>query len=210
MHPSVRSAWRAWNKPFEAIVSWMYLDTHQPPLVTTGEGNLIDPISLALALPWMIGDAGRYATQDEISEEWHAVKANTELSHEGAAAAERVTKLRLSAAAIDTLIYQRLDADEATLKRYPSFAAFDAWPADAQLGLLSMAWAMGPSFGPHWPVFSVACAKQDWIDAARDAQMRGSPAPVRRNGATSMAFLYAAQSVLTHQDPSILLSPLSG
>lgn len=213
MYPRVRAAWRPWNKPFEGVIYWMYLDTHNPPLVTTGMGNMIDPVSLALGLPWTIGDSGIYATQEQIEAEWRTVRADTALSRAGAIAARRVTKLRLSDAAIDVLIGQRLDANEAELKTHPSFAALDDWPADAQLGIFSMAWAMGPDFSgtalhQKWPSFSAACAKQDWIAASRDDQMKGSPDPVKRNAATSMAFLYAAQSVLTHADPSVLLSPI--
>ncbi len=208
MYPSVRAAWRPWNTPFEGVVSWLYLDTHVPPLVTTGMGNLVDPIELALGLPWQVGAGGPLAPQDQIRAEWQAVKGNTHLSRAGARADEAVTKLRLSDAAIDALIGTRLDENEVTLKKHPAFADFDNWPADAQLGLMSMCWAMGASFGAKWPHFSSLVAVRDFARAATGCAMEGSPAPARRNVATAAAFECAAQVIAAGADPSVLLSPV--
>jgi hypothetical protein len=208
MYDSVRAAWRPWNTSFEGIVYWMYLDTHDPPLVTTGMGNLIDPIALALPLAWQKPD-GTDASQDEISAEWQAVKQNIALSSAGAGAAGRATQLRLDDAAIDTLIGERLDQNIATLKRHAAFSAFETWPADAQLGLLSMAWAMGAGFGQNFPRFSASVAALDFTTAATQCTMQGSPAPVRRNNATQLAFQLAAQAVASGRDLSVLSSPVT-
>jgi hypothetical protein len=61
--------------------------------------------------------------------------------------------LELSDDAIDSLIIDRLTKNESFLKRQPWFQDFDTWPADAQLGLLSMAWAMGPAAPGNFPSF---------------------------------------------------------
>jgi hypothetical protein len=52
MQASVRAAWCDFNRSLEGWVSWMYLDVEG--LVTTGMGNLIDPVEAAFPLPgWM-------------------------------------------------------------------------------------------------------------------------------------------------------------
>lgn len=52
MHASVKSYFIAFSKQFEGRIHCMYLDTHDPPLVTVGVGNLIDPVSEAAKLPF--------------------------------------------------------------------------------------------------------------------------------------------------------------
>ena len=201
MQPAVRSAWRAFNQPFEGFASWMYLDIRG--LVTTGMGNLIDPLPTALELTWRQDD-GTPATQDVVGTEWTRIKENTALAHQGAQAARAVATLHLADADIDALILRRLDGNEAIVKAYPAFAQFDDWPADAQLGLMSMAWAMGAGFGPHFPHFSHACAARDFATAAADCEMEASanPALARRNAADRQAFLLAAGAT----NPAVLQS----
>ena len=75
-----------------------------------------------------------------------------------------VTTLKLAQIDVDALDFARVDSDERTLKARSPFASFDLWCADAQLGLLSMAWAMGPEF--LFPHFRSAAASQDWMVAA--------------------------------------------
>jgi hypothetical protein len=179
----------------------MYLDIKG--LVTTGMGNLIDPVEAALRLTWHAGD-GTTATPDAVRHEWSRIKSDLALAHLGAQAARRVATLLLDAADIDTLIIDKLDHDEAILKANPAFAAFDDWPADAQLGLLSMGWAMGPGFGSRFPRFSTACAAGDFATAARDCAISttGNPGVARRNAANRQAFLLAANA----RDPATLRS----
>jgi hypothetical protein len=201
MQPTVRSAWRRFNEPLEGITDWMYLDIKG--LVTTGMGNLIDPVEAALQLTWHTSD-GTTATSDAVRREWNRIKANLALAHLGAQAARRVATLHLGSADIDTVILDKLDHDEAILKANPAFADFDDWPADAQLGLLSMGWAMGPGFGSRFPHFSTACAAGDFTTAAKDCAIStiGNPGVARRNAANRQAFLFAAAA----QDPATLRS----
>jgi len=208
MQHAVFNAWRPFNEPLEGCVNWMYLDTHNPPLVTTGMGNMIDSISMALSLPWRWSGSGALAKPAAITAEWNKVKADTKLSQQGAKAASYVTQLRLSQTALDKLITTRLLANADTLKDNPAFARFEAWPADAQLGLLSMAWAMGPSFASGFPKFSAACKSLDFTTAAAECQMNGSPPPARRNAATKLAFTLAADVVADDGDPALLHSPV--
>ena len=77
------------------------------------------------------------------------------------------------------------------LKRYPTFAA---WPADGQLGLLMMAWAIGPGFHkeefrqavvgkliPDFRVAGAACRIRDW----------GHPGVIALNAAVRQLFVNA-------------------
>lgn len=162
------------NAPLEGRVAHMYLDTHDPPLVTTGVGNLIDPIDLALPLPWQVD--GKPATQDEIAAEWRKLKRNPQVASLLAPyQAQRLDlRLRLTAEAIDALVQRRLDADDAALRRVREFMDMDEWPIEARLALRSMAWAMGPGFAyqGRWPRFRTACLGRDWSAAAENCRMR--------------------------------------
>ena len=201
MQSAVRSAWRRFNEPLEGLTDWMYLDIKG--LVTTGMGNLIDPVESALHLTWHTAD-GTTAAADQVQHEWRQIKTSLALAHLGAQAARRVATLHLDAADIDNLILDKLDHDEAILKANPAFVDFDDWPADAQLGLLSMGWAMGPGFGSRFPHFSTACAAGDFTTAAVDCAISaiGNPGVARRNAANRQAFLFAANA----QDPATLRS----
>jgi len=201
MQSVVRDAWRRFNEPLEGLTNWMYLDVKG--LVTTGMGNLIDPVETALCLTWYAADE-TIATLESVQSEWNRIKNERSLAHWGAQAASRVATLRLDDADIETLILDRLDRDEAILKANPAFADFDDWPADAQLGLLSMSWALGPGFGPRFPHFSCACAAGDFATAAQDCAIStmGNPGVAPRNAANRQAFLFAASA----SDPTALRS----
>jgi GH24 family phage-related lysozyme (muramidase) len=199
IHPAVRDAWLPWNAPIEGIVSWMYLDIRG--LVTTGLGQLCDPCILALALPWQSAD-GISASTAQVESAWQAVKANLALAHEGAAAAEDVTVLRLPQSDIAATALATLDRYAAILAAFPALAGFGAWPADAQLGALSMAWAMGPGFPRLFPHWCADCQAGDWTQAAVDCWMAdaGNAALRRRNLANRALFAAAAKAA----DPAVL------
>jgi hypothetical protein len=121
---------------------------------------------------------------------------------------------------IDTLVDNKLLQNESFLKRQTAFKDFDNWPADAQLGLLSMAWALGPGFSSSWPKFSAACQKADFDAAAENCQMSavGNAGVIPRNRADKQLFKNAA-AVLMDEDassyrrgnlyyPTVLLKPV--
>src|SRR5258708_33388167 len=138
MKASVLSAFKSFSTKFEGALDYMYTDVKG--LVTTGIGNLIDPMAAALVLPWKRSDGGS-ASQDEISTEWQRVKdAWPDVQ---SVATRSITTLHLDPKDIDWIVSSKAAQNEDTLrKRYPDY---DNWPADAQLGLLSMALAMGPA-----------------------------------------------------------------
>src|SRR5262249_50408090 len=189
MYPSVQAFFRPFSEKFEGSVSYMYLDILG--LVTVGVGNLIDPLKLATALPFRfknrpgIAAPGTAASLDQIAAEWQRLKSDTLLAKQGAKACDAVTELELDDDAINTLIGAQLSSNEGILKARTPFAGYDTWPADAQLGLLSMAWALGPAGPARFPRFSAACQRLDFATAAAECGLNetGNPGLVPRNAA---------------------------
>jgi hypothetical protein len=148
MKQTVIDAFVTFTEKFEGHVDSMYLDLHIPaPLVTIGIGNLIDPIALALGLPFVWPD-GRSATRDEITSAWQAIKQRTDLARAGYRAFESITPLRLTDGAVADLVRGRMKANDGFLAA--RFPAWETWPADAQLAMHSVAWAAGAGLqAPH-------------------------------------------------------------
>jgi GH24 family phage-related lysozyme (muramidase) len=198
MFPAVQSNFPAFSAKFEGRVAFMYLDVKG--LVTVGVGNLVDPVTEAQALPFRfrnkpgIAAPGSPATPGQIAAEWQTLKNDPSLTTRGFKACEPITQLELSDDAIDSLILDRLTKNEGFLKRQQWFQGFDSWPADAQLGLLSMAWAMGPGGPGGFPNFRSACQRLDFNSAAAECRMNeaGNPGLVPRNNANVTLFSNAA------------------
>jgi len=175
---------------YEGVLTFMYLDTIG--LVTCGLGNLVDPIKVALSLPWKRFD-GSLATMDEVTFAWHVVKDRQDMRAGGGVAFGRLpgNEIRLDEHALAALVCTQLRTNEIILKqRCPRF---DEWPAPAQLGLHSMAWAAGPYL--RFPTF-FSCVNSDPPDFANAAiashMSNGAPA---RNAANRALFEQAAAVV---------------
>jgi hypothetical protein len=176
-------------------VPYMYLDIKG--LVTVGVGNLVDPVEAAQALPFRfknrpgIANPGTPATRDQIAAEWGKLKGNPGLAQQRF---DPLTELELSDDDMNSLILTRVTENEGFLKGRPWFKDFDTWPADAQLGLLSMAWAMGPAAPGQFPHFRAACQVMNFNTAAVESQMDASENPglVPRNKANAVLFSNAA------------------
>jgi hypothetical protein len=205
MYSSVRANFIAFNSRFEGRMHCMYLDTHDPPLVTTGVGNLIDPVTIAVKLPfaWKNRPGRPPATPIEIANEWNRVKSRIPYIHVHSSIWDMITDLSLDDAAIDVLVLDKAGQNEAILKKRPAYAQFDTWPADAQLALHSMAWAMGPGF--HFPALAESCQKRDFASAARQCKMddRNNPGLTPRNAANVQLFTNASKV----QSPGSGLAP---
>lgn len=198
MLPSVQACFRTFNTKFEGCIPFMYLDIKG--LVTVAVGNLVDPVALAQALPFRFKNApgiaapGSPATPDQIAAEWQTLKNDLRLATAGYTACGPITQLELSDDSVDALILDRLTRNESFLKGQQWFADFDTWPADAQLGLLSMAWAMGPGGPGQFPNFRAACQSLDFTAAAAECKMNesGNPGLIPRNQANFTLFSNAA------------------
>ncbi|MGV9617166.1 hypothetical protein [Nocardia xishanensis] len=227
MKAAVRRVWLAFNVPLEGRVPWMYLDSEG--FVSTGVGNKLDDTARVRAaptpaeraasliatrrLPWRRPD-GSAATDLEINAAWDAVKSRMDLVAGGNRAFADVTALRLTDEDIDRTVFARLDELETLLRgrmvRHRSgsvvmpFAAFDSWPADAQLAALSMCWAMGPRFS--FPTFQDAAFARDWLRCA--AACRVNPeigTVIRRNDRDQELFRNAFRVEEENLDPEVLL-----
>jgi len=189
LRQSVLAAWHSFSEPLEGRVPHMYLDILG--LVTCAVGILIDPLDLALPLPWKHED-GRPATRQEITDAWQRLKARQDLAHKSAAHALELTGLVLSSEDIDAVVAKKLasNADFITEHHFPELATF---PADAQLAIMSMAWAIGPGFPAKFPHFTRAVLSGNWAGAQADCTIReeGNPGVVPRNRANRICFANA-------------------
>src|SRR6202171_5609902 len=126
MRQAVYDAVAAFMDKFEGKLPWMYLDQakkqpgHAENLVTTARGNLIDPITAALNLPWKQaftgGNFGALATRDQVVAEWVLVKALQSMADRGGGAFSKVTTLRLAPEDMDELLFQKLAENEEMLR----------------------------------------------------------------------------------------------
>lgn len=199
MHDSVKAAWIDFNHDLEGIVPRLYADVLG--LVTCGMGNLVDPIGLALGLPWELPGGSR-ATQADIAAAWNEVKNDPLCAARGwkYAIGLPANRVRLSPEAIDDLILARLeDNDRQMLAR---FQDWEARPADAQMAVHSMAWAMGPAFWRKFPKFTVAFAGSDYASAAAQCAISPAAGTVVERNARNKRLLLAAS--IPTSDPSIL------
>jgi hypothetical protein len=172
MRASVQPALLTLLNKFEGPTTWMYLDVGDlkdssvSGKVTTGIGDLIDAgprqndpgtgWSPALSLPWKNQD-GSATSQEDIIAAWKAVKARQDLKRAGGGASgpfPALTTIRLTQEGMNQLVQGKIAANDDTLRGY--FPNYDSFPADAQLGLHSMAWALGPHFPETWKNFTNA------------------------------------------------------
>ncbi|MEV0536732.1 peptidoglycan-binding protein [Kitasatospora sp. NPDC050463] len=200
MHQSVQDAFVPFSEPLEGRVRFMYLDVKS--LVSTGVGNLLDaddpddfgsnphPLPDIFTLDWLDKVTQVSADHAGIEQEYRTVKfsgtATASLTRK-----EEITSLRITDQTINDLVAGKLASFESTLQGRPPFADLADWPADGQLGLFSMAWALGPLF--RFPQFQAAAASQDWLTMARECKMTelGNPGVVPRNVRNGLLFTLA-------------------
>jgi GH24 family phage-related lysozyme (muramidase) len=197
----VRSAFIPFTDPLEGVERGMYPDS--VGLITTARGCLIDPGPRrltpgapignsypvdAVVLPFKRRVDGAPATVAEIAGEWWRLKRAWPGLQSDAAA--RSSSLWLDMADVDSMTLTRLDGMWATLLHW--FPDAESYPAPGQLGLLSMAWAMGSAFAQGYPHFAAAVRARDWTGAADQCAMNQQPVPVRRNALNKKLFLGAA------------------
>jgi hypothetical protein len=205
--PSVEAAFFDFNKPLEALILCLYADIKN--YITTGVGNLVDPVELARGLPFRRPDGSR-ASPEEIEEEWWVVKRDPLAAEEGAARAMEITKLRLTEDDVRVLVKERLEENVQDLVER-SFPALSSWPAPVQLAILSMAWAMGSRFSKDFPRFTAAMLRGDFEGAATECTIRevDNPGVKPRNILNRQLFVLGARVHREGLDPSLLKHPPS-
>lgn len=202
MKDSVRAYFYAYNTPLEGAVPWMYQDILG--LVTVAVGNLIDPIRHATGLD-MIKPDGTPATQAEIDAEWWTVKRLQGAAKNGHRWVRQFTKLRMTEPGMRALVDSKLLQMEAHLKT--RFADWDTWPADAQLGVLSLSWACGPAF--QFPALAKSLRARDFDSAAGQSAInsKGNPGVIPRNRRQLILFRNAAEVERRCMDADTLYFP---
>ena len=204
-HPSVASSFARLQVALEGYCSYMYCDVKGK--VTTGEGNLIDDIASACALTWRNPD-GSLATSDAVTAAWHAVKsAPASMWPHGGAAYATLTTIRLDDATITALINARLAIDEAVLvKRLPNYPTL---PADAQMGILSIAWAAGPACAAPHLFNALDSLTPDFGVAAYESSDNFRDLTPERKAFNKKCFNNARSVAANGLDPTVLYYPLA-
>jgi hypothetical protein len=159
-----------WTANFESDTDFPYDDIEG--LVTIGPGLLCSR-GLLLSLPCVHPD-GTPATHEEIQAAYDFLQSPAALATDKQGGAHyalltnvRVTREGLALAAKGTLL-----RFESQLRA--SFRGWDDACADAQLPVLSKAWAGGGLFAAEWPRFTAAWNASEWEECA--AQAMPSPA----------------------------------
>lgn len=147
----------------EGYTHHMYLDIRHK--VTVGAGNMLPTPEAAARLAFVVRRTGQPATDQQIMAEWTTVHENRTGIPPGARGFYRITALDLPDEEIERIIPEALERFAAELKTSSSYAGFDNWHADAQLGVLLMAYALGSGALLGWRKFRAACAREDWRGA---------------------------------------------
>jgi hypothetical protein len=217
MRDVVSTVWAEFNRPLEGRVHFMYLDVKG--LVSTAVGILIDASHTPLAAPsdaereashvmarrlnWLTPD-GELADDQAIDDEWDLVKTRMDLAPAGGGRFEAVTTLRITDDEVDRVVVDKLTEMESFLLRRADFVGYPDWPADAQLGLLSMSWGMGPAF--QFPKFQALAASGDFRGAADECRFNPEIGTiVRRNDRDQQLFRNAATVQENGLDPDVLV-----
>ena len=204
MHQSVLDVFPMFTTRLEGRVPHMYLDILG--LVTIGQGCLIDPVHLAVPLPFKTKKGDAPATRQQILEEFTRIKSRQNLKTLHYNYAGKLCQLYLPGEEIDRLTQARMALFEGQLlKALPDFAD---WPADAQFATMSMSWAMGAGFVKKWPSWRTCALERDWNGCAKNCKIReaGNPGLVPRNQANARLFKAAAQT----QEPDRLTAAAVG
>ncbi len=167
MHITFRQ-YHQFSVNLEGRVPKMYCDVFG--FITTGVGNLINTLHEALALPWLLED-GTPASQADIAADWNLLHADalTFGNLKWTVYAHRL-KCHLSEQSIDELVARTLATNEGYFrKRWPKY---DTFPADAQLAMLSMSWAVGAAFYKKFPNLATCIDHEDWDGCVATCKIR--------------------------------------
>jgi peptidoglycan hydrolase-like protein with peptidoglycan-binding domain len=213
LHESVLDIFPSFSREFEGYVNHMYLDVKG--YVTTGIGNLINDVNSVASLPWRVGLGGPKASLAEILEHWNYLRSRQDLKelhykYSWGAFNQRFRHvLTLDDESIDDLVEKKLLANAAHAAK--QWNNFPFWPADAQLAVASMYWALGSL--TKFPNCARLVAKEDWLACAAGAPAKttdkgwqaasyackikeeGNAGVIPRNKANVMLFRNAADSV---------------
>jgi len=213
LRPTVEAAWRNFNESLEGVYSCPYFDVRR--LITTAVGVLCDPVERCLTLDWRTGDQA--ATAAQVRDDFQTLKdmangmSDAEVRKWTAERQAPYTSIRLRAETIDALVTRRLLANVDYLVEH-YFADFASWPADAQMGTLSLCWAVGAGLtltNPPRTGFVESAKAHNWAMAKVHARLRTSnnAGVIGRNTKQDLCFDNAALVDARRLDPSWLWWP---
>jgi hypothetical protein len=197
MYPSVMKALRAMCGESEGNIPFMYLDVRA--LVTVGIGHLLT-LEDAKGRPFTKKADGSSVKIEEIEEEWKLVNSRKDLAAKGHKAFEEITKLQIASGEVREQMFRNdITSKEAVIKRDKDFKDYEGWPADAQIAILSMFFAMG-NVGVFdkkkgemtWKNFRAAVKAKNFDAAAAECFMKGAGLE-KRNKANAISFKNAAR-----------------
>lgn len=209
MWASVQSAFIRFSEQLEGTTLWMYLDVKG--LLTTGIGVLIDSPEAALKLKWYRDD-GTTANPNDVVDEWRTVKALVAHDRGPTIFWQNRARLKLRKDEMEETVMRRLAQFESYLRLKPQFKDYVNWPADAQLAVLSMAWAMGPDrLSSEFPKFIAALKIGDFVTAALESKMdeTNNAGLVPRNKDNYRLLMNAASVTRLGLDVTVLQYPKS-
>jgi GH24 family phage-related lysozyme (muramidase) len=200
----------------EGSFQYMYLDKYG--FVTIGKGHVLSNLDAATQLPFLIDSSGLAASKDQIKEDYQilwsiserklmdvADKHGVSLSYvkenrikkfakdfdnmPGAAAYEKLTRVRLPAEKIENL--KQRDTDRSLQELENIFHDFRTFPISAQMALMDMYFNLGFYGFRKYSLLQKAVLYRDWTNAADTCFRLGIPE--RRNKRTRDQFLEAAE-----------------
>jgi GH24 family phage-related lysozyme (muramidase) len=180
MRPAAIPVFRAKTQTIEGRKSFGYRDTRGN--ITIGIGHLVPSLAAWLALPWDGIDAAT------LTSEWDCIRLMPFGVEWGAGYYATSTTSRLSDDAIDRLFESDVEACE--FEARPLFSGYPYYPADGQMGVCSMIFAMGAKNMQGFPLCCAAIRRGDWTGAAAQCHMAGCSDA--RNSWTKACFLAAA------------------
>jgi hypothetical protein len=205
--------YHAFSAPLEGRVPYMYCDCLG--LITTGVGNLINTLAQAEALPWLLAD-GTPAPLEAVRADWHKLHDNAQYYGKFSwRVYAKTMRCHLSEDAVDALVQRTLVTNEAMFRK--RWSAWDLFPADAQLAIMSQAWAVGAAFWAKFPNLDRCVSAQDWDGCAASCKIRDgfdtpskaddNPGVVPRNAKDKFCFHNAALVAHATLDPARLYWP---
>jgi GH24 family phage-related lysozyme (muramidase) len=197
--------WRQFSDPLEGVCLFPYLDIKR--LCTTATGVLIKTIEHTLKLPWTID--GRSATEAEVRADFDALHANPDAHRWVASKQAKLTRIRLTEETADKLVTQRLNANVEYMRTKLFPGVWDDLGADSQLGLCSLAWAIGAGFNQTRPALVAAVNRRDWLAVKSHAHIKetNNVGVVPRNRQQELLFDNALTVQERDLDPSWLWWP---
>lgn len=218
MHTTVANRINSFNAQFEGRFHHMYRDSKN--LVTVGVGNLLATREVICdgLYPFTHGLDGLPASCEDRQVAWDRIKEVQPDPHRGETTVPdrngndiyaRATDLRLNDTAIDNLVQQKARQFDNVNRVDFLLADYENFPADAQLGLLSMRWAGVDKPAMNWgrfPQFHQHVLARRWFAAARECHFNemGNLGLRPRNDANRWLFSLAGRVAAMGLNPTLL------